>query len=85
MDPTWMLQSFVDQNPLVWMAEVNGLLADLRDMPREVQQIAYEKGMIPISRQIRNNSGGSGHHPIHSRGGFPPNPMGDPPALPGRQ
>ena len=47
MDPTWMLQSFVDQNPLVWMAEVNGLLVDLRDMPREVQQIAYEKGMIP--------------------------------------
>ncbi|MBV8616238.1 MAG: hypothetical protein JOY66_21055, partial [Acetobacteraceae bacterium] len=47
MDPTWMLQSFVDQNPLVWMAEVNGLLVDLRHMPREVQQIAYEKGMIP--------------------------------------
>ena len=37
----------VDQNPLVWMAEVNGLLVDLRDMPREVQEIAFEKGMIP--------------------------------------
>jgi hypothetical protein len=36
MDPTWMLRSFVDQNPLVWMAEVNGLLVDLRQMPREV-------------------------------------------------
>ena len=47
MDPTWMLQSFVDRNPLVWMAEVNGMLVDLRDMPREVQVIAYEKGMIP--------------------------------------
>ncbi|MGI4947024.1 MAG: DUF6398 domain-containing protein [Janthinobacterium lividum] len=47
MDPTWMLQSFVDRNPLVWMAEVNGLLVDLRHMPREVQQIAFEKGMIP--------------------------------------
>jgi Domain of unknown function (DUF6398) len=47
MDPTWMLQSFVDRNPLVWMAEVNGRLVDLRDMPREVQAIAYEKGMIP--------------------------------------
>ncbi len=46
MDPTWMLRSLVDQNPLVWMAEVNGLLVDLRDMPREVQVIAYEKGMI---------------------------------------
>ena len=47
MDPTWMLRSFVDQNPLVWLAEVNGSLVDLRDMPREVQVIAYEKGMIP--------------------------------------
>ncbi len=47
MDPTWMLQSFVDQNPLVWMAEVNGLLVDLREMPREVQEIAFAKGMIP--------------------------------------
>ena len=42
-----MLKSFVDQNPLVWMAEVNGMLVDIREMPREVQVIAYEKGMIP--------------------------------------
>jgi hypothetical protein len=47
MDPTWMLNSFVDRNPLVWMANVNGMLVDIRDMPREVQMIAYEKGMIP--------------------------------------
>jgi hypothetical protein len=47
MDLTWMLQSFVGQNPLVWMAQVNGMLVDLRDMPREVQVTAYEKGMIP--------------------------------------
>jgi hypothetical protein len=47
MDPTWTLQSFVDRNPLVWMAQVNGLLVDLRDMPREVQVIAFEKGIIP--------------------------------------
>jgi hypothetical protein len=30
----------------VWTAEVNGFLVDLRDMPREVQVIAYDKGMI---------------------------------------
>ena len=29
------------------MAEVNGLLVNLRDMPREVQAVAYEKGLIP--------------------------------------
>lgn len=47
MDPTWMRRSLVERNPLVWMAEVNGMLVDLRDMPREVQVIAHEKGMIP--------------------------------------
>ena len=47
MDPKWMLQSRAARNPLIWMAQVNGLLVDLRDMPREVQEIAYEKGMIP--------------------------------------
>ena len=47
MDPTWMLRSFIGRNPLVWMAEVNGMLVDLRDMPREVQVTAHEKGMIP--------------------------------------
>lgn len=47
MDPRWTLRSLIDRNPLVWMAEVNGYLVDLRDMPREVQVIAYDKGMIP--------------------------------------
>jgi hypothetical protein len=47
MDPAWMLPSLVDQNPLGWMAEVNGVLVDLREMPRDLQVIAYEKGMIP--------------------------------------
>ena len=44
LDPAWMLRSLVDRNPLVWMAEVNGLLVDLRDTPREVQVIAYRAG-----------------------------------------
>lgn len=48
MDPTWMLRSNVDQNPLIWLVEVNGVLVDARDMPREVQVIAYEKGFIPF-------------------------------------
>ncbi len=47
MDPAWMLKGFVDRNPLMWMAEVNGMLVDLREMPREVQEIAYGKGLIP--------------------------------------
>ncbi len=47
LDPTWWLPSLAAKNPLVWMAEVNGMLVDLRYMPREVQEIAFEKGMIP--------------------------------------
>jgi hypothetical protein len=46
-DPNWSLPSLLDRNPLVWMAEVNGMLVDLREMPREVQEIAFQKGMIP--------------------------------------
>lgn len=46
-DPRWTLAGLVEKNPLVWMAEVNGLLVDLRRMPREVQEIAFAKGMIP--------------------------------------
>jgi len=33
------------------MAEVNGFLVDLRDMPCEVQQIAFDKGLIPYTDQ----------------------------------
>jgi Domain of unknown function (DUF6398) len=47
LDPRWMLPSLIEKSPLVWMAEVNGFLVDLRHMPREVQAIAYEKGLIP--------------------------------------
>lgn len=46
-DPDWTLPSMMDKNPLVWMAEVNSYLVDLRDMTCEVQEIAFEKGMIP--------------------------------------
>jgi hypothetical protein len=47
LDPKWSLSSLLDMNPLVWMVEINGILIDLRDMPREVQETAYSKGVIP--------------------------------------
>jgi hypothetical protein len=46
-DPEWSLPSRMDDNPLVWMLTVNGLLMDVRHAPREVQEIAFEKGLIP--------------------------------------
>ena len=47
MDPNWCLPSLVDRNPFVWMLEVNGFVVDVRHMSREVQEIAYTKGLIP--------------------------------------
>ena len=46
-DPQWTLPSLVEKNPLFWMAKVNGLLVDLRDMPREIQEIAFQDRLIP--------------------------------------
>ncbi|WP_218068245.1 DUF6398 domain-containing protein [Candidatus Thiosymbion oneisti] len=47
MDPNWSLQSNIDKNPLIWVLTVNGVMVDVRDMPLEVQEIAYKKGLIP--------------------------------------
>lgn len=46
-DPRWTLPSLMDQNPLVWMIMVNGFIIDARYAPREVQEIAFRKGLIP--------------------------------------
>ena len=47
LDPEWCLPSLQDQNPYNWLIEVNGLMLDARYAPREIQEIAYEKGFIP--------------------------------------
>ena len=47
LDPNYTIASRMESNPLIWMAEVNGFLVDLRHAPREVQEIAYEQGLIP--------------------------------------
>jgi hypothetical protein len=47
LDPNWTLPSRLEDNPLVWMLEVNGLMMDVRAAPREVQEIAFSKGLIP--------------------------------------
>jgi hypothetical protein len=46
-DPDWTLPSRMDDNPLVWMLEVNGLIMDIRRCPREAQEVAFAKGLIP--------------------------------------
>lgn len=31
---------------MVWMLSVNGLIVDIRGMPRDVQEQAYQQGLI---------------------------------------
>jgi hypothetical protein len=52
-DPEWTLPSRADSNPLAWMVEVNGLMMDMRHSPRSLQEIAYQKGLIPYIPQIQ--------------------------------
>lgn len=47
MDPEWSTPSMIDQNPLVWMLEINGLIIDVRHAPREIQEAAFRQGLIP--------------------------------------
>jgi len=47
MDPEWSLPSRMEDNPMAWMISVNGLIMDVRSAPREVQEIAFRKGLIP--------------------------------------
>jgi hypothetical protein len=46
-EPDWTLPSRMDDNPRMWLLEVNGFSMDVRHAPREVQEIAFEKGLIP--------------------------------------
>ena len=47
MDPQWYRPSKMEDNPLAWMILVNGFAVDVRQMPRDIQEVAYEKGLIP--------------------------------------
>ena len=46
--PEWTLPSRLADNPMVWMLQVNGLIVDIRRAPIELQQLAFEKGLIPF-------------------------------------
>ena len=47
MDPQWYRPSKMEENPMAWMIMVNGFVVDVRSMPRDIQEAAYEKGLIP--------------------------------------
>ncbi len=43
----WTLPSRMEQNPMIWMIQVNGLIVDARQLPRPIQEEAFRKGLIP--------------------------------------
>ncbi len=47
-DLRWMLPSRMESNPLVWMLNLNGFAVDIRKMPMELQEEAFERGLIPF-------------------------------------
>jgi len=46
-DPEWTLPGRMKDNPLAWLIELNGLLIDARELPRELQEEAIRRGLIP--------------------------------------
>lgn len=46
-DPKWSLPSLLDANPLAWLVEIDGMIVDIRELPRSAQELAYRLGLIP--------------------------------------
>ena len=55
-DMDWTLPSRVDDNLMGWMVEWNGFISDVREAPREIQEIAFKKGLIPYIPADRQNA-----------------------------
>jgi len=43
----WMLSERIEKSPIVWMISVNGFVVDARRLPRQIQEEAFAKGLIP--------------------------------------
>jgi len=47
MDPDWTLPSRMGDNPMAWLIQVNGFIVDARQVPPELQEEAFRRGLIP--------------------------------------
>lgn len=47
MNEEYSLKSLMDENPAMWLIDINGYLMDVRIAPYEIQREAYERGWIP--------------------------------------
>ena len=51
LDPEWPLPSRIAENPMGWMVMVDGAIVDMRNMPRELQEVAFAQDLIPYMRE----------------------------------
>jgi len=58
-DHHWTLPSRMDDNHTMWMLGINGFIVDVRRCTREVQEAAFEKGLIPYIPADRSAHGGT--------------------------
>jgi len=47
LDPRWTLPSKMEDNPFIWLLNLNGFPVDIRTAPLELQEDAFRKGFIP--------------------------------------
>jgi hypothetical protein len=47
LDPEYSRSDMLDQNPMVWMIQVNDLIVDARWLPEALQVEAWRRGLIP--------------------------------------
>jgi hypothetical protein len=47
MEPEYSRCDMLDQNPMVWMLQVDGLIVDARWLPEALQVEAWRRGLIP--------------------------------------
>lgn len=52
----WCLHSQIADNPLLWMVSVDGLPVDARMLSVEMQELCYEKGLIPYVPAYKKES-----------------------------
>lgn len=48
LDPDWCISVEPEENPMVWMVDIGGLMMDIRYAPRQMQEEAYRMGLIPF-------------------------------------
>ena len=56
LNPEWQLTYLAEDNPAIWLFNVNGFVIDIRMAPVDVQEEAYQRGLIPFVPAYRKGT-----------------------------